>query len=116
MSYCFSKTIQAADFNTTIETVTAALKKEGFGVNSQIDIQQTLKTKIDADMNNYVILGACQPHHAFQAIQEERNIGVFLPCNVILVDLENGYIEVSAVDPVAAMGVVNNPKLGETAL
>jgi uncharacterized protein (DUF302 family) len=116
MSYCFTKKLNLMDFQQAVELVTEQLKNKGFGVISQIDVQNILKTKINAEMHKYVILGACHPQHAYYAIQKERNIGVFLPCNLIVVELENGDIEVSAVDPVSAMASVNNPELAETSV
>lgn len=111
MNYCFSKVLNTGDFNEGIERVTAELKKEGFGVLTEIDVKDTLKKKIDVDFKKYTILGACSPKFAHQALQSEDKIGVFLPCNVIVEENENGEIEVSAVDPVASMMSVGNDKL-----
>ena len=111
MSYYFNKVLKSKSFDEAITQVTAELKKEGFGVLTEIDIKKTLKNKIDVDFKNYTILGACNPHFAYQALQSEDKIGVLLPCNVIVEEHENGEIEVSAVDPIASMGTVENENL-----
>lgn len=116
MSYYFDKTISGKSFNEVIELVTVELKKEGFGVLTTIDVKQTLKNKIDVDFKNYTILGACNPHFAHKALSSEDKIGVFLPCNVVVQELENGRIEVFAVDPIASMSPVENESLGPIAL
>jgi uncharacterized protein (DUF302 family) len=115
MSYYFNKVLSGKSFDEAIESVTAELKNEGFGVLTEIDVQQTLKNKIDVDFKKYRILGACNPHFAHKALQSEDKIGVFLPCNVIVEEHENGEVEVSAVDPMASMMSVNNDSLGEIA-
>lgn len=115
MSYYFSKTVND-DFNTAIEKVTEELKKEGFGVLTQIDVQETLKKKLDVDFRKYKILGACNPHFAHQALLAEDKIGAMLPCNIIVQEHENGEVEVSAVDPVASMMAVKNESLGGIAM
>jgi uncharacterized protein (DUF302 family) len=115
MSYTFNTLISANDFNHAIEKVTEALKTEGFGVLTNIDIKATMKKKLDVDFRNYAILGACHPTSAYKALQSEPRIGVFLPCNVVVQELENGTFEVAAVDPIASMGAVENDKLGEVA-
>jgi uncharacterized protein (DUF302 family) len=114
MSYYFTKTIDG-DFDEAIEKVTEELKKEGFGVLTEIDIKATLKKKLDVDFYNYRILGACNPPFAYEALQAEDKIGAMLPCNVIVQEKEPGIIEVSAVDPVASMQSVSNEGLGEIA-
>lgn len=114
MSYYFSKTVND-DFDTVIYKVTEELKKEGFGVLTEIDVQETLKKKLDVDFRKYKILGACNPHFAHQALSEEPFIGTMLPCNVIVQQYEDGKVEVSAVDPVASMMAVENEKLGAVA-
>jgi len=116
MSYYFNKVLKTKNFDEAIELVTAELKKEGFGVLTEIDVQKTLKSKIDVDFKKYRILGACNPHFAYKALQHEDKIGVFLPCNVIVEEHENGDIEVSAVDPIASMSSVKNDSLGEMAM
>ena len=113
MSYYFNKTILGKNFDETIDMVTEELKKEGFGVLTEIDVQATLKKKIDVDFKKYRILGACNPHFAYKALQSEDKIGVFLPCNVIVEEHDNGEVEVSAVDPIASMSAVKNDTLGE---
>lgn len=114
MTYHFSKTLKC-DFDTAITQVTQALKNEGFGVLTEIDVSKTLKTKIDVDFHRYHILGACNPKLAHQALQAEDKIGVMLPCNVILQDKGDGHVEVSAVDPVASMQAIENAGLGAVA-
>jgi uncharacterized protein (DUF302 family) len=112
MSYYLSKTLETP-FEAAIEKVTEALKKEGFGVLTEIDMQATMKKKLDVDIQKYRILGACNPPLAYQAIQAEDKIGLMLPCNVIVQEVACGGTEVAAIDPVASMQAVNNPKLGE---
>lgn len=110
MKYYFSKKIKTT-FDKAIDHVTEALKKEGFGVLTEIDVKATLKKKLDVDFRNYRILGACNPPFAYQALQAEDKIGTMLPCNVIVQEMEDGVIEVSAIDPVASMQAVDNPDL-----
>jgi uncharacterized protein (DUF302 family) len=112
MSYYLSKTVQTP-FDAAVERVTEALKKEGFGVLTEIDMQATMKKKLDVDIQQYKILGACNPPLAYQAIQAEDKIGLMLPCNVIVQELAGGGTEVAAIDPVASMQAVDNPQLGE---
>ena len=112
MSYYLSKTLETP-FEAAVEKVTEALKKEGFGVLTEIDMQATMKKKLDVDIQKYRILGACNPPLAYQAIQAEDKIGLMLPCNVIVQEVAGGGTEVAAIDPVASMQAVNNPKLGE---
>lgn len=114
MEYHFSK-ILPLDFRTAVEKVTADLKTQGFGILTQIDVQQTLKAKLGVDIQPYLILGACNPSFAYQALQAENKIGTMLPCNVIVQQHEDGSVEVSAVDPVASMAAVINPKLAQIA-
>ena len=112
MSYFINKKMdKGLSFENVIEKVTEELKKEGFGVLTEIDIQSTFKNKLDVDMNKYVILGACNPNYAFNALKEDSKLGVFLPCNVIVEEHDNGEIEVSAVDPIASMLSVKNDKV-----
>ncbi len=115
MNYYFNKTVSTKNFEEAIEQVTAELKKEGFGILTEIDVKETLKKKIDVDFKKYKILGACNPHFAYKALSSEDKIGVFLPCNVIVEEHENGDIEVSAVDPIASMSAVKNDSLGSIA-
>ena len=113
MSYYIAKTI-AGDFDKAIDRVTDALKAEGFGVLTDIDVAATLKKKIDVDFRPYRILGACNPKMAHGALQVEDKIGVMLPCNVIVQQTDDG-VEVAAVDPVASLGRVGNKALDEKA-
>ncbi|NQV77233.1 MAG: DUF302 domain-containing protein [Lutibacter sp.] len=116
MSYYFNKVLKGKTFDEAVELVTVELKKEGFGVLTTIDVKETLKNKIDVDFKKYKILGACNPHSAYKALQNEDKIGVFLPCNVIVEEHENGEVEVSAVDPIASMTAVKNDTLGSIAI
>src|SRR5690554_2206431 len=116
MDYFFSAILKNSTFEEAITKTKAALKVEGFGVLSEINIKDTLKNKIDVDIDPYVILGACSPKHAYEAIKSEPHIGVFLPCNVIVKKLKDNSIEVSAADPIASMGSVENKALGQVAL
>ena len=112
MSYYFNKTINLP-FDEAITRVTEELKKEGFGVLTEIDVKATLKKKLDVDFRNYRILGACNPPFAHQALLAEDKIGTMLPCNVIVQELAPGTVEVAAIDPVASMSAVDNPGLAE---
>lgn len=114
MSYHNSKTV-ATNFEDTIEKVTEELKKEGFGVLTEIDVKETLKRKLDVDFRNYTILGACNPPLAYKALSEEENIGVMLPCNVIVQEKDGGVVQVSAINPMESMKSVENPNLEEVA-
>jgi uncharacterized protein (DUF302 family) len=108
--YYFCKTLDLS-FENAIAKVTDELKKEGFGVLTEIDVQATLKKKLDVDFRPYRILGACNPHFAHKALTAESHIGVYLPCNVIVQDAGNGKTEVAAVDPLMVMSRVENPAL-----
>lgn len=114
MSYYINKTI-STDFETAVQKVTEQLKSEGFGVLTEIDVNETLKKKIDVDFRKYKILGACNPPNAHQALLHEPYIGLMLPCNIVVQELDNGKIDVSAVDPQASMMAVQNPDLATTA-
>ena len=114
MKYYFNKKING-NFEEIIEMVIGELKKEGFGILTEIDIKATLKKKLDVDFYNYKILGACNPTFAYKALQAEDKIGTMLPCNVIVQEKEAGEIEVSAVDPAASMSSVENEALAEIA-
>ncbi len=114
MSYYFSKTINES-LEKAKERVTETLKEEGFGILTEIDVQATLKKKLDVDFRPYIILGACNPAFAYEALKSEQNIGTMLPCNVILQENKKGSIEVSAVDPVASMQAIKNDQLGKVA-
>lgn len=110
MSYYFAKTLDK-DFDQAIADVTEALKGEGFGVLTQIDVSTTLKNKLDVDFHRYHILGACNPTYAHKALTEENKVGTMLPCNVIVQQLDDGKVEVAAVDPIASMSGIKNPAL-----
>ncbi|RME98481.1 MAG: DUF302 domain-containing protein [Chloroflexi bacterium] len=102
-------------YEAAIEKTTAALKAEGFGVLTEIDVQATLKKKLDADFRRYVILGACNPKLAHQALQSELEVGLLLPCNVIVYETGDGQSTVSIVNPLAMLGVVDSPALTNVA-
>lgn len=114
MSYHFSKRLHLS-FDAAIARVTEVLMQEGFGILTEIDVQKTLKAKLNVDFRPYRILGACNPPLAYQALQVEPKIGTMLPCNVIVQTLEGGDVEVSAVDPLASMMAIENPKLADVA-
>ena len=111
--YGFGTTL-ALPFAETMSKTKAALKEQGFGVLSEIDVQATLKEKINVDFERYVILGACNPQLAYRGLQAEHELGLLLPCNVIVHDHE-GQTRVSIVDPAAMLGVVANPAMREIA-
>ncbi|MBT3252526.1 MAG: DUF302 domain-containing protein [Candidatus Marinimicrobia bacterium] len=113
MSYYTSTILTDTTFEAALETTTAALAKEGFGIISEIDVSGTLKKKMDVDLKRYTILGACNPGYAHHAIQTEDKIGVFLPCNVVVIEQSPDTVEVAAVDPVASMISVENSELTE---
>ncbi|MDH3246588.1 MAG: DUF302 domain-containing protein [Saprospiraceae bacterium] len=110
MQYYFSKTIECS-FEEALNKVTESLKEQGFGILTEIDIQATMKKKLGVDFVPYKILGACNPPFAYKALQEENKIGTMLPCNVIVQSLEDGKVEVAAIDPVASMQAVENEAL-----
>lgn len=114
MSYYFSKTLDMP-LDKAIPHVTAALAAKGFGVLTTIDVSATLKKKLNVDFRPYTILGACNPGFAHKALLSEDKIGTMLPCNVVVQEVGKGKVEVSAVDPVASMAAVKNPKLGSIA-
>jgi uncharacterized protein (DUF302 family) len=114
MSYYFSKTLNVS-FDEAVARVTEELKKESFGILTDIDVQATLKKKLNADFRKYRILGACNPPFAYQALQAEDKIGLMLPCNVIVQELSEGKVEVAAIDPITSMQAINNPLLGGVA-
>jgi uncharacterized protein (DUF302 family) len=114
MSYYFSTTI-TGNFENIVQKTIEALKKEGFGVLTDIDVKATLKKKLDVDFKNYRILGACNPPFAFKALQAEDKIGTMLPCNVIVQEVADGKIEIAAIDPVASMRAIDNPDLKDIA-
>ena len=115
MAYTIDRTFGAASFDDVTDRTRKALADHGFGVLTEIDVAATMKKKLDKDMPSYLILGACNPSMAHQAIGIEPRIGAMLPCNVIIRDAGNGAVEVSAVDPVASMQAIPNEKLTEVA-
>jgi uncharacterized protein (DUF302 family) len=115
MEYYFSTTIKT-DFDEAIKKATEALKTEGFGVLTEIDIQAKLKEKLGVEFKKYKILGACNPASAYKALQSEDKIGVMLPCNVVVIDKGNGTTEVAAVHPLASMMAIQNPALESIAI
>jgi uncharacterized protein (DUF302 family) len=114
MSYYFSKTMHTS-FEEAIEMATEALKKEGFGVLTEIRIHEKLKEKLGVDFPRYTILGACNPAFAYKALLAENKIGTMLPCNVIVQELGKNEIEVAAVNPIESMKAIENPELGSVA-
>jgi len=114
MNYYIETTLNT-DFDTAVGKTKAALKEQGFGVLSEIDIHEKLKAKLDVDFRKYKILGACNPPNAYKALQQENKIGTMLPCSVIVQQLEDGKVEVAAVDPVASMMAVENDSLSPIA-
>ena len=114
MSYYFSKTLSTT-FDDAAGRAVSALKEEGFGVITEIDLKDTFKKKLDVDFRRYRILGACNPTLAFEALKLEDKVGTMLPCNVIVQELGPDQIEVAAIDPVASMQSIGNPKLAEKA-
>ena len=114
MSYYFTKKLNLS-FDKAIAEVTEALKKEGFGILTDIDVKATLKKKLDVEFRKYRILGACNPPFAYKALQAEDKIGTMLPCNVIVQEISDGQVEVTAIDPLASMQAIENPALKEIA-
>jgi len=114
VSYYFNKILNVS-FDEAVTKVVEALRKEGFGVLTDIDVKQTLRKKLDVEFRNYRILGACNPPFAYQALQAEDKIGTMLPCNVVVQENPEGKVEVAAVDPVASMQAIDNPKLRDIA-
>ena len=110
------KTTVNSSFEDAVQKVTEELKREGFGVLTEIDVKETLKQKLDVDFRKYKILGACNPPNAYKALQAETDIGLMLPCNVVVYESEGGGTVVAAVDPVASMRAVENIGLEATAL
>lgn len=114
MTYYIATSLDGS-FEAAIARVEAALKEEGFGVLTRIDVRETMKAKLDKDFRPYVILGACNPTLAYEALQLEDKVGTMLPCNVVVQQPSQGMIEVAAIDPVASMQAIDNPDLKEAA-
>lgn len=114
MKYYFNKTLNG-NFDQIIEKITEELKKEDFGILTEIDVKETLKKKLDLDFKRYKILGACNPPYAHKALVAEDKIGTMLPCNVIVQEISKGVVEVAAVNPMASMQSVENEDLKEIA-
>lgn len=114
MTYTNTTTLDVP-FDEAVETVSTALNAEGFGVLSDIDVQSTFQEKLDVEMDQYRILGACNPPLAHEAISAETELGALLPCNVILYESDDGAVVVSAVDPEELLEVADNPELDEIA-
>ena len=110
MTYYFAKTIEGG-FEDAVARTRQALQHEGFGVVTEIDVRQTLKAKIGVEFRPYLILGACNPSLAYEALKVEDKVGAMLPCNVVVQDLGSGRIEIAAIDPVASMAAIENPEL-----
>lgn len=115
MSYYFSKKVKGT-FEGIEDRVRNALKKEGFGVLTEIDVKGTLKKKMDVDFRKYKILGACNPPFAYKALLAEDKIGTMLPCNVIVQEMAEGEVEVAAIDPIASMQAIENETLAPVAI
>jgi uncharacterized protein (DUF302 family) len=115
VGYYFSSEV-AATFEEAVDRTVEALKREGFGVMTDIDVQATLKLKLGVDFRKYRILGACNPSYAYEALKKEDKIGTMLPCSVIVQEISPGKVEVAAIDPVASMQAVANPGLADLAL
>jgi uncharacterized protein (DUF302 family) len=115
MSYYFNK-ILTLPFDEAVDRVKAELKKDGFGVLTEIDVRETLHEKLGVDFRPYRILGACNPPFAYKALMAEDKIGTMLPCNVIVQELAPGRVEVAAIDPIASMAAVQNIDLGTIGL
>ncbi len=114
MSYYFSKTLPVS-FDEAVQRSIEGLKREGFGIITEIDLKETFKKKINVDFRNYRILGACNPMLAHEALKLEDKVGTMLPCNVVVQDLGGGRTEVAAIDPVASMQAIENPGLKRAA-
>jgi len=114
MAYYNSKLVNYS-FDDVLVKVTEELKKEGFGVLTEIDVKETLKKKLQVDFRRYKILGACNPTFAYKALQKEENLGVLLPCNVVVQEREDSTIQVSVINPMESMQAVQNEALGEVA-
>ncbi|RUT73021.1 DUF302 domain-containing protein [Ancylomarina longa] len=110
MSY-FIKLNTNFTFDDAIDKITKSLQTEGFGILTDIDVKATLKEKLDVDFKKYRILGACNPSFAYKALQVEDQIGIMMPCNVTVIEQNNGHVEISIMDPTAAFNVIENENL-----
>ena len=115
MEYYFSKTLDAS-FDEAVRLTTEALKSEGFGVISEINMHEKLKDKLGVDFKRYKILGACNPPYAYKALQAEDKLGAMMPCNILVIEQGQNKIEIAAVNPLASMQAITNPSLGNIAL
>ena len=106
-TYHLSK-MSSSSFNDTVKKVTEALRQEGFGIITEIDMKETFKEKLNLDFRKYLILGACNPRFAFETLTEEDKVGVFLPCNVVIQEHDSGKTEVSIIDPEEMVQAVDN--------
>ena len=116
MNYYHSATLKDKSFEEVVGLVKNSLQNAGFGIPAEINMTEILKNKLDVDFRKYLILGACNPKSALRAVQSEKNIGVLLPCSVVVQQLENGDIEVAAVDPIGAMAAVDNNTIQSIAM
>ena len=114
MDYYINRLLPVA-FDEAVARTKEALKSEGFGVLTEINVRETLKAKIGVDYPSYIILGACNPTLAHEALRLENKVGTMLPCNVVVRDAGDGQTEVAAIDPVASMQAIDNPALKEAA-
>jgi uncharacterized protein (DUF302 family) len=110
-NYTFDKILEGTTFEEAVRRTREALAAKGFGVLTEIDVKKTMKAKLDADIGGYVILGACNPRMAYEALKLEPRVGAMLPCNVIVRQQDDGTVEVSAIDPVASMSAIDNDGL-----
>jgi uncharacterized protein (DUF302 family) len=115
MKYYFEKTTNYS-FEEALVKITEELKKEGFGIITEINMQEKLKEKLGVDFRKYIILGACNPPYAYEALQAESKIGTMLPCNIIVQQISDTQTEIAAIDPIASMMAIENPKLGKMAM
>ena len=115
MDYYFSKMLNVS-FDEAVKLINEALKIEGFGVISEINMHDKLKEKLGVDFKRYKILGACNPPYAYKALQAEDKIGTMMPCNVLVIEQGQNEIEIAAVNPIASMQAITNPSLGNIAL
>lgn len=115
MAYFTNKLIEL-EFDSAVKLVTDKLKEEGFGVLTEIDVQKTLKSKINTDFRRYKILGACNPPNAYKALNAEPHIGLLLPCNIVVQETEGNKIDISVINPIESMQAVNNPELESVAI